>query len=714
MRYRVPMWLWILPTALAAESVAPALLSDPITLDGVLDETAWEAIPWVGGFTSFRPTTGEPDPRARAKVAYDDAALYVAFEIQAHPDTPLVKTLVPRDDTLFQDWVGVILDPYGDAQRAAVFRATPSGVQADGMFIEGDHIWMHSLSWDAVFETSATSDGDGYTVEMAIPFRSLRYRKEEIQDWGIILTHFTPQPWTVYAWPALSKETAGILQQAASLGPIEPPPPKMNLELQPTLVGSADFSGEVPEWSVDPGVSGRVGLTSALTVDLAVNPDFSQIEADAQKVEANVKYPLFYEEKRPFFLEGTDLYDTPINMFYSRSLADPLFGYKMTGRQGGWAFGGVGALDEAPTASTIWLDYATGEPRPGWDEDTVAGRQSLVHVARLRREMDRGRSVGVLVSDKELLGGATRLGNRVGAVDGAMQVGEQVRIYAQGLYSQTDLEGGGTLEGPAWSMEVERSGEQLILSLSQFGVTPGFRSENGYLTDVGRIGGAAEADLQLYGIGPTRLLSPGLLAEAQVDMNGDPVAAKAGPKLEAMIGDRVYTQMGTHVERERFLGEDFDLWRFRGFVAMNPTPFTDVNFGWRVGPQPHYDAATLDDLYRGFGWSGEAGLSQALWDRMTVGYFAIGERFSREATSAAVYSTLLHRFQANLNLSRELGIRWITDWDSADSLESSALFSYQVNHGTAVYFGGALAGAPGGSDPLAASVFAKLSWLYRP
>jgi hypothetical protein len=343
-------------------------LHDPITVDGVL-EPAWEAVPWVTGFTSFRPIAGQPDTRARAKIAYDLVALYVAFEVEQQGDTPLIKTLVPRDDTLFHDWVGVTLDTYGDAQRAAVFRCTPSGVQADGIFIEGGHIWMHSLSWDAVFESAGVSREGGYTVEMAIPFRSLRYGPAESQEWGIILSHFSPKPWTVNAWPALSRETAGILQQAASLGPLTPPPPRRNLELQPTLAGAVDLGGG--SWSADPGISGRVGLTSALTVDFALNPDFSQIEADAQKVEANVKYPLFYEEKRPFFLEGADLYDTPINMFYSRSVADPLLGYKMTGRQGGWAFGGVGAWDLAPSPSTIALDYATGVALPGWDTDTV-------------------------------------------------------------------------------------------------------------------------------------------------------------------------------------------------------------------------------------------------------------------------------------------------------------------------------------------------------
>jgi len=706
------MWFWILPAALAAETLAPTRVQDPIEVDGVLDESAWEAVPWVEGFTSFRPIAGQPDPRARARIAYDEDALYVAFDVEKLDGTPLIQTLVPRDDTLFHDWVGVTLDTYGDAQRAAVFRSTPSGVQADGIFIEGEHIWMHSLSWDAVFQSAGVTHEDGYTVEMAIPFRSLRYGEAESQQWGIILSHFTPKPWTVNAWPLLSRETAGILQQAATLGPITPPPPRRNLELQPTLVGSGDLTEGA--WSADPGFSGRVGLTSALTVDFALNPDFSQIEADAQKVEANVKYPLFYEEKRPFFLEGADLYDTPINMFYSRSVADPLVGYKMTGRQGGWAFGGLGSWDLSPAPSSIFMDYATGEALPGWGEETVEGRQSLVHVVRTRRELDRGRSIGGMVSDKELLGDDP-LGNRVGALDGAMQVGEQVRIYAQGLASQTDTEDGESLTGSAWSVQVERTAEQMSLSLEQFGVTPGFRTENGYLKDVGRMGGMADLEFQLTEVGPLRLLGPGLQTTALVDMDGALVEASAGPKLEAMIGDRAYTRMRASAEKETFFGEEFDLWRFRGFLAVDPTPFTDLNLSWRVGPQPHYDAETLDDLYRGFGWRGSVSLSQSLLDRMSAEYMLVAERFGKEATSEAVYTTLLHRLHANLNLSRELGVRWITDWDTwGESLESSALLSYQVNHGTAFYVGGAITQDLAGSDPLGASVFAKLSWLYQP
>jgi hypothetical protein len=713
MRYGVPMWFWILPAALAAETLTPTRLQEPITVDGVL-ESAWDPVPWVENFTTFRPSTGDPDPSARAKVAITDTALVVAFEVKSIPGTPLVQPLVPRDDTLFHDWVGVTVDTFGDAQRAAVFRSTPSGVQADGMFVEGDHIWMHSLSWDAVFESAGVSNEAGYTVEMAIPFRSLRYRAESPQEWGILLTHFTPSPWVVNAWPPLSRETAGLLQQAARLGPVEPPPPKMHVEVQPTLVGALGLA-EGSENSIDPGLSGRVGLTSAITVDFAVNPDFSQIEADAEKVEANVKYPLFYKEKRPFFLEGADLYDSQIPVSYSRSVADPLFGYKLTGRSGGWAYGGLGALDEAPTASTIFLDYATGEARPGWDEDTVAGRQSLVHMGRVRREMDRGRSVGILVSDKELLGGADPLGNRVGAIDGALQVGEQVRIYALGLYSQTDLPGGDELAGPAWSLLVDRSGHTVNLSLEQYGVSEEFRAENGFLKDVGRMGANAEVDLHLTDVGPARYLGPGLRASAQTDMAGAPVSIDVGPKVEGMVGDWSYTRMGAVYERERYLGQDFDFWRFRGFASVDPTPHSDVNFGWRIGPKPHYDAVDEDDLYLGFSWRGEVGLEQQLLGSWLLDYRVIGERFGRTWDAEPVYSTLLHRFQTSYFLSRELGMRWISDYNQYEKdLESSLLFSYRLNHGTAVYLGGAVAHDLDGSDPPEGSLFAKLSWLYRP
>jgi hypothetical protein len=464
-----------------------------------------------------------------------------------------------------------------------------------------------------------------------------------------------------------------------------------------------------------PGISGRVGLTSALTADFAVNPDFSQIEADAEKVEANVKYPLFYEEKRPFFLEGADLYDAVIPILYSRSVANPMVGYKLTGRSGGWSFGGLGALDQSPTESTISLDYASGETRPGWDSDTVAGRPSLVHMGRVQREMDRGRSVGILVSDKELLGGASTLGNRVGAVDGAMQVGEQIRIYGLGLYSQTDLKGGKSLAGPAWSVMASRSGQVLGVKMEQYGVSEDFRAENGFLRDVGRLGARADVNMHLADVGPTRLLGPGLKSNAEWDMEGQLVSARIGPKLEAMVGTGFYTRTGIIYERERYLGEDFDLWRFRGFASLDPTPYTDLGIGWRIGPQPHYDAADESDLYRGFSWRGKLSLDQEILGRWILTYNLLAERFGQTWDSEAVYATVLHRFHTSFYFSRELGLRWITDFNQPDdTLATSALFSYQLNHGTAVYLGGTATTALETSDPADLSVFAKLSWLYRP
>ncbi len=707
----------LLQPALASEQVVPYRTNEPIHVDGVLDEPAWQQAPVIKGFSRYSPDTGTPDPLPKARIIYDDQAIYVAFEVRANGKAPLKKDLVSRDKTNMQDFVGVMLDTFGDGQRAYAFRVTPAGVQADGIYVEGDHIWMHGLSYDTVFESAGQSTDEDYVVELAIPFRSLSYRNLPKQSWGLVLTHFTPRPWGINAWPPLTRDVSGALQQAATLGPIHPPEPKLNLEVQPTLVGGTSLESETGQTSqtLSPGLSARLGLTSALTASLAVNPDFSQIEADPDKVTANVKYPLFYEEKRPFFLEGADLLETPIQALYSRSIADPSVGYKLTGRGGGWAFGGMGALDEAPGPSTISMDYATGEELPGWDEDTVDSRRALIHVARLRRELEGGSSVGVLATDKELIGEDSTLANRVGAVDAAAQIGEQVRVYAQGLYSQTDLEDGQSLEGPAWSLQVNRSAQKMKVELSHFGVSSGFRAENGYLQNVGRTGGDLKVNLHLSDVGPMRYLGPGARTQATFDMSGNLVSAYAGPSLEGMPGDATYFQTGGGYQREVYQGREFDLWKFRGHASVRPISDTGLELGWRIGTQPHYDAEDLADLYRGFSWRGSLALNQNLLDRLDLEYRIITERFSREPTSPTIYNTTLHRFRTNLNFTRELSARWITDYNNAEeTVSSSALLAWQQNYGTAAYLGGSGVWSVGEPQPGEVSIFAKLSWLWRP
>jgi len=684
----------------AAPQLAPARLVGELVLDGVLDEAAWQAAEPVTDFVQYEPNQGQPSSAVEARLLLDDDTLYVGFVVRT--DRDLVGPVVRRDETLFHDWVGVLLDTFADGQRAFAFRANPRGVQADGVFSDGSHIWMQPLAWDGVYRAEGHVSDAGYSVELAIPLRSLRYSADG-GDWGLVLIHFQPQPWSIFTWPELSKDASGVLVQAASMH-MDLPPPQRQLELLPTLTGFVDAEGA----TADPGLGAKVGLSSSLTLDLALNPDFSQIESDPQQVTANLKYPLQFSEKRPFFLESLDLFQTAIEVVHTRSVVNPLLGYKLTGRASALGVGLLGALDQSPAPSTIAYDFARGEALPTWDDDTVAGTQALVHVMRLRQDLGGGASVGTLWADKELLG--TGLANRVGGLDVLVPMG-RFKLGAQAALSQTDTPEG-LLVGPAWNLQLDRSGERFEATLFHSLLSESFRAETGFLEEVGRAEQGGRLGLRFNDVGPLRFVGPALFGDVSVDRDGQVVGYELGPKVEALFGEGGYANVNVTANGERFRGQDFQLWASEGYVGFSPTSWSGLGGWWWVGTSPLYDFdVDPDAIFAGFAASVGPEASVTIAYRIQVSTTGSINRFYGPDGSV-IYDTVLVRPEVSVNLTRELSLRLIEDWSSYERvLASSALLAWQRNHGTAVYLGYAGESVERTAEH---TVFAKVSLLWRP
>ncbi len=694
-------------------------------IDGHPSEAVWAHAAVASGFVEFVPAPGSPDPgQTEVRFLQDEASLYVSVSVRVDPAT-LNAPLVPRDEIQFNDWVEVILDSFADGQRGFTFRVTPRGVQGDGVYTEGGDIWMQDMSWDTVWKSAGATSETGWTAEVAIPWRSLRYVSGS--DWRVVALRFTPSPWTMYAYPALSVEEATILTQGAPFRPSPPPARKLSFEAIPTLTAAYDFFpgkddaaglGTFPlgeNTTLQPGVSARVGLSSSLSADIALNPDFSQIESDADQVSANLKYPLEFKEKRPFFLESADLFDTPIRAIYSRSVVDPLVGYKLSGRADRLGIGFLGAYDEAPAPSTVSIDYATGEALPTWDEDTMVGTVAIDHLARARFDMGEGGSVGFLATDKELLGVTLgdadgTLGNHVAGLDAVVPMGEAWQAQGQVLYSLTDLRTGAPIHDPAWALDVERAGERLSWTFGTFGIGEDFRAENGFIEEVGRLGAETKLQGHVRGLSWSRSLDPDVHAEVATDFEGTPVYAEAGPGWAAFVLDRGYTEGEVNYVRERVFGNDFDRWSAEGFFAYNPTATSNFWAGWEFGPQPHYDP---DDPFLGFGWAAVGGVTVAAFGQLSLDEEATYYQF-RDPDGAVLYDGVVNRTTINLSLSRQFAIRVVEDVDTFDdTLDSSLLLAYVENYGTAAWVG---YGETYSFDEgwTARTIFAKFSYLWRP
>jgi hypothetical protein len=404
---------------------------------------------------------------------------------------------------------------------------------------------------------------------------------------------------------------------------------------------------------------------------------------------------------------------------YSRSIVDPLGGWKLSGRAGRLGVGLLGAFDEHPTGSTIAVDYATGEVLPGWGAAETAGRAALDQVARTRWDAGGGASIGALFADRELVPwGPTpadgTLGNHVGALDASVPLSRRWRAEGQAAVSQTELEDGGSLAGPAWEAGVERVGEKLSVFLEQFGAGGGFRAENGFLEEVGRVGAEAKVQAHFRSLSFSRSFSPDLKGEVVTDFAGRPTEARLGPGWEVFLGEKAYSEGRVALVRERFLGRDFDRWRTHGFAAVPPTITSNIYLDWDVGPTPHYEATTADDLFLGFAWQGTVGGFCALGGRATLENDLTVYQFRRSAFGESVYDAVIDRAKLNVNLTRPLSVRLVEQANTLDeTLDSSLLLAWEKDYGTAAWLGYQETFAFAG-EWTARAIFAKFSYLWRP
>lgn len=343
----------------AASSVARSTYSvtstpETIHIDGRLDEPVWSAPPTFELLVETSPGENLP-ARVRTEVwiTYDENNLFVAFRA-SDPEPERIRARLSDRDSAFQDdFVGIVIDTFNDERRAFEFFSNPAGVQMD--LTQNEHTGNEDSAWDAIWDSAGQIDDRGYAVEMKIPFSSLRFPDASAgMTWGIDALRSYPrdQRYRLGLNP-LQRGNNCYLCQASKLTGIEGVKPARSIELDPTLTSSmtgvrSDFpDGAVENGDADTeaGLTLRWGVTPNMTLNGAVNPDFSQVEADSAQLDVNTQFALFYPEKRPFFLEGADIFETRFNAMYSRNIAEPDWGVKLTGKTGKNALGVIVAQD---------------------------------------------------------------------------------------------------------------------------------------------------------------------------------------------------------------------------------------------------------------------------------------------------------------------------------------------------------------------------------
>jgi hypothetical protein len=505
-----------------------------IHVDARFDEAVWQQAALLHSFTQYDPVEGtRATQRTEVRVLVDAANIY--FAIQAFDDDPagVRATLAERDEfDRTDDYIRIILDTFNDQRRGYVFSVNPLGVQHDGIWNEGGSSGRRGGFGPPVDDNPDflwESDGEitewGYAAEVRIPFKSLRFPQAEVQDWGLQITRRVQRTGFESSWAPITADVSNRLAQSGKLTGIRGLDPGIMMEINPVLtgrrIGSYDddlgaFHREDPEG--DFGLNVSYGLTSNLTLDGTYNPDFSQVEADAGQIAVNERFALFFPEKRPFFLEGTEIFGLPKQLVYTRSIANPIGGAKLTGKVGSVNVGYIGAVDEA---------FDEGDPNV------------VANLFRVRKDVGAQSTIGGVYTDRTA---ASDNYNRVAGADARLIFARSYTLTLMGATSRTrdpDDEGDAQI-GTLMSARLERAGRTLSYNAEFEDTNADFDAGSGFFRRVGETQLQSRLNYNWFGA-PGSLLeqvSPSL--ELQGYWDHDAFWAREGfEEAQAQLGYRI-------------------------------------------------------------------------------------------------------------------------------------------------------------------------------
>src|ERR1041385_5957597 len=413
-------------------------------IDGDLTDSVWAHAALLTGFSQYSPNDGVPAvDSTQVLVWYSATAIYFgirAFEQHGRP----TMTLANRDQIFGDDNVQILLGTFHDGKQALMFAVNPLGVQGDGSLIEGANVTASGfiggavvgreqpdLSPDFVYQSRGRVTDWGYEVEVRIPFKSLRYQPRQPQDWSLNIVRQVKHSGFEDSWYPAIRASATFIGQSGNLVGLSGMYRRLVMDLNPEAPGKANGAPTASGYDYDTGnpqLGGNVrwGLTDNLTLNGTVKPDFSQVESDAGQLAFDPRQALFFAEKRPFFLESSELFQVPLNLIYTRRIVQPVAAVKLTGTTFGTDIGLLSAVDQE-------FASVTGSDNP------------IFNILRAQRSLGRGSRVGLAYTDR-IEGGDY---NRVAEVDSRLVFKEIYGLNLQLAGSRTRV-GSVTTTAPLW------------------------------------------------------------------------------------------------------------------------------------------------------------------------------------------------------------------------------------------------------------------------
>jgi hypothetical protein len=711
---------------LPLETLNPVRVTTPPVIDGTLDDAVWQgpALP-TGPWASYNPLHGAAIPQqTHVWIAYDDRFLYVAFKCD-DPDAKQIKTSITRRDNIWSDdWVGLSLDALGTGQVAYHMMVNPSGVQLDMLQTNSGG---EDPSPDWVWDSAGHVNADGYTVEIRLPLQSIRFKGGDVARMGVLFWRRVSRTGYSVSWPAL-KPNEWVFQHHAPLV-FDHLRGRTTRETIPSVTYSGAQERATPgAWGVfdntgSVGLSGKFGITSTVTLDATVNPDFSQVESDAFQVEVNQRYPIFFSEKRPFFMEGAGLFNLAgvgdgdgnmVSSVHTRRIVDPIAGAKVTGSLGRTTFGVLTAVDQA-----AGRDLEDTDPLNGHDKVFTVGRAQMSLPSP-------GSYTGAILS-------TTSQGPASNVVAGGdlslRKRGSSLQMTAMALYSSSTAADGRHTEGAAtlWTGGMSSRRYDAIGQFEHY--DRDFQMDSAFYNRTGFTSGWGFGSLSFYPTSTSRFAFLKRIVPFVFTQGGED-RVQGGSDFLTVPGIRL------HMSRQGFFRADYlgghEPWQGQRFKRGRVRAFGNAQvFKWlRAGGNVNSGYATYYDEVDPFQgrstnlsafatFQPNARLSEEVeWTHID---------FNRADTRADVYDLTILNSKTTYQFSRRLFARLIAQHDTSEHrVLFDALGSYELRPGTVFFAGyGALrqrrtftdgewqVDAAGPMRATRRGLFLKASYLYR-
>lgn len=675
-------------------------VTEKIKVDGILDEAVWQKPPTFTLDYETNPGDNTPPPvQTEIWLAYGASELYVAA--RAHDPNPeqIRARFTDRDRAFQDDFVGVVLDTFNDERRAFEFFVNPLGVQMD--MTQNDVTGVEDDSWDAIWDSAGRLTDTGYEVEMAIPYSSLRFPKSHSeQTWGIDALRIYPRDQRYrIGLNALPRGRNCYLCNASKLEGFDGLKPGRNMEISPTLTGQNLDSRNGPgesfdrEGKLDPGLTVTWGMTPGVTLNGTLNPDFSQVEADAAQLTVNQAFAIFYPEKRPFFLEGADIFDTKIQAIYSRDIADPNWGIKTSGKEGKSAFGAIVSQD----AQTNFLFPGNQFSRLGTLE-----QDNLSSIFRYRYDLGSGSTIGGLITSRE----GEDYYNRVVGVDSLIRSGnEAARIellasrtsYPDSIrhdFEQPD----GTLSGSAIRAVYQHTEREWMGYIAYRGASNDFRADLGFIPQVGYHSVFGLSEYYWYSDDDSHWWTRwtvGAETTWTYDRQGNPLQQQVAPFFWVNGPKEFHNFTYFGFGPSYFQGKRFNRNFVHEYWEMRPAGSFYVNFEGQIGQEIDYDNAAQGNIVRLIpGVRFDLGKHLRLetthnFERLNV---EEGELYTANVTDfRATYQintrTFVRLISQYFDVSRDPGLYTFEIDDRDRALFNQFLFSYKINPQVVLFLG---------------------------